>query len=128
MAVALLAVPFIAAAAGAAAATPPPISFSLGGAKFHSAAPGGGWEATAASFAASGGRSLTDFTWTHAGGLQAQVKQTAYGAAGTAGAVEWVLSFRNTGAAPSPQRLGARHRAAIRDDGAPLHRLARQPD
>eukprot|EP01047_Picozoa_sp_COSAG01_P058608 COSAG01_NODE_6928_length_3436_cov_3.165118_1_plen_232_part_00 len=86
----------------AASASPPPFSFSFGGVQFHSAAPAASWETTVASFTATGGRSQADFTWTSPDGLQAQAKQTTYSAAGTAGAAEWVLSFRNTGAEPSP--------------------------
>ena len=89
----------------ATAATPPPFSFSFGGVYFHSEAPAASWEATTASFATTGdkSRSYTDFTWTSPNGLQVQAKQTTYETVGTAGATEWVLSFRNVGSVPSPQ-------------------------
>eukprot|EP01048_Picozoa_sp_COSAG05_P016640 COSAG05_NODE_2171_length_3441_cov_77.812388_3_plen_565_part_00 len=83
-------------------ATPPPFSFTLGSVPFHSSLMPDSWTATAASFTQPPG-DRTDFTWTdNATGIQAAVQQTAYTAADAAGALEWLLTFRNTGASPSP--------------------------
>ena len=84
-------------------ATPPPFSFTLGSVPFHSQEQQSSWVATEATFTQPGGRDRTDFTWTdNTTGMQAAVQQTAYHNADTAGALEWVLTFRNTGASPSP--------------------------
>ena len=82
----------------AVAAATPPFSFTLGGVPFHSGTTASGWNTSAATFT-EGGRERTDFTWTSTTGMQVEVAQTSYV---TTGSLEWVLAFRNTGAAPSP--------------------------
>lgn len=97
----LVALPSLTSAGSAS--SPPPISFTLGSVPFHSSVVPSSWVATTATFTQPGNRDRTDFTWTdNTTGMQAAVQQTAYRETDTAGAMEWLLTFRNTGATPSP--------------------------
>jgi hypothetical protein len=79
----------------------PPFSFSLGGATVRSTALPATWAVSSATFAEPNNRTRTDITLTAPGGMQVQVEQTEF--AEFPGATEWLLRFRNDGAARSAQ-------------------------
>jgi len=88
------------AAANRTTFAPPPFSFQLGAVRFTSSSIVKSWPADVSVWK-EGTATLTRATYSQPGGLQVEVVQTQYSE--VAGSREWVLSFRNDGAADSPK-------------------------